>query len=67
MAYTKTTWADGDVITATKLNNAETGIKNNDTAIPTSASVSNGAIVFKNNASTTLFSVSLPVYNGGVS
>lgn len=26
MAYTKTTWADGDVITAEKLNNMENGI-----------------------------------------
>ena len=30
MSYTKTTWAKGDVITATKLNNIETGIYNND-------------------------------------
>ena len=28
MSYTKTTWAKGDVITATKLNNMENGIAN---------------------------------------
>ena len=27
MAYTKTTWASGDVVTAEKLNNAESGIE----------------------------------------
>ena len=27
MAYTKTTWASGDVVTADKLNNAESGIE----------------------------------------
>ena len=27
MAYVKTVWADGDVITATKLNNIETGLE----------------------------------------
>jgi len=30
MSYTKTTWSTGDTITAEKLNNIETGIKNND-------------------------------------
>lgn len=33
MPYKKTTWNDGDTITASKLNNAETGIATNDTAI----------------------------------
>lgn len=33
MSYKKTTWNDGDTITASKLNNAETGIATNDTAI----------------------------------
>lgn len=33
MTYKKTTWNDGDTITASKLNNAETGIATNDTAI----------------------------------
>lgn len=32
MSYTKKTWHDGDIITATGLNNMETGIKNADTA-----------------------------------
>lgn len=67
MAYVKTTWANGDIITATKLNNMETGISNNDTAIATSASISSGTISFKNGSGTTLFTVALPVYNGGVS
>jgi len=29
MSYTKTTWEDGDIITATKLNKIETGIYDN--------------------------------------
>ena len=33
MSYSKTTWANGDVITAAKLNNIEDGIAANDTAI----------------------------------
>lgn len=33
MSYTKTTWGDGDVITAAKLNNMEDGISQNDTYI----------------------------------
>lgn len=33
MAYTKTTWQDGDVITAAKLNNEEAGIAANDAAV----------------------------------
>ena len=33
MAYSKTTWATGDVITAAKLNNIEDGVAANDTAI----------------------------------
>lgn len=32
MAYVKTTWATGDVVTAAKLNNMENGIAANDTA-----------------------------------
>lgn len=82
MAYTKTTWNDGDVITAVKLNNEEAGIEANDQAITAlqtavagkagtdtvaaSAVVSSGSIVFKNGSGTTLFSVALPVYDGGV-
>lgn len=33
MAYSKTTWVNGDTITAEKLNNIEDGIAANDTAI----------------------------------
>jgi len=36
-------------------------------ALPASASISSGVISFKNGAGTTLFSVTLPVYSGGVS
>lgn len=36
-------------------------------SVPTQAAVSNGSIVFKNSNSATLFSVALPIYNGGVS
>lgn len=35
MAYNKTTWATGDVITAEKLNNIEGGIEGNDTIVVT--------------------------------
>ena len=35
MAYVKTTWATGDVVTAPKLNNMEDGIAANDAAIRT--------------------------------
>lgn len=35
MAYVKTVWATGDVITATKLNNAELGIETIDTELTT--------------------------------
>lgn len=33
MAYTKTTWQDRDVITATKLNNLEAGVETADKAV----------------------------------
>lgn len=39
----------------------------NTSAVPASASVSNGVVTFKNSANTTLFTFTLPVYNGGVS
>lgn len=75
MAYTKKTWANNDVITAAGLNNIENGVAANDTAvtttlpatIPASASESGGTISFKNSGGTTLFTVALPVYSGGVS
>lgn len=119
MAYSKTTWANGDVITATKLNNIETGVYTNDSnignlsnltttaknnlvaaineaaqsgggggvtvdsalstsstnpvqnkvitnALPASASISSGVISYKNSSGTTLFTVTLPLYNGGI-
>lgn len=82
MAYIRNTWADGDVITSAKLNNEEAGIEANDQAITAlqtavagkagtdtvaaSAAMSSGSIVFKNESGTTLFSVALPVYDGGV-
>lgn len=33
MAYSRTTWANGDLITAEKLNNLESGILGNETEI----------------------------------
>lgn len=64
MAYTKNTWSNGDVITKTKLDNIENGIYDN---AVTHTSESAGVISFKNGAGTTVFTVTLPVYNGGVS
>lgn len=64
MAYTKNTWNNGDTITKTKLDNIENGIYDN---AVTQTSESSGVILFKNAAGTTVFTVILPVYNGGVS
>ncbi|MBR2554292.1 MAG: hypothetical protein IKE94_05455 [Aeriscardovia sp.] len=74
MAYNKTTWANGDVITAQKLNNAENGIAANAEEITglksdlaQSASIdSSGLISFKNDSNVTVFTLQLPIYNGGV-
>lgn len=74
MSYTKTTWSNGDVISAAKLNNAEGGIEANDLAISDlksdlaqSASIdSSGLISFKNDSNVTVFTLQLPIYNGGV-
>lgn len=64
MAYTKNTWNNGDTITKTKLDNIENGIYDN---AVTQTSESSGVISFKNAAGITVFTVTLPVYNGGVS
>lgn len=64
MAYTKNTWNNGDTITKTKLDNIENGIYNN---AVTQTSEASGVISFKNAGGTTVFTVTLPVYNGGVS
>lgn len=37
MAYTKTTWGEGDVISAEKMNNIEAGVENANKAIPGNA------------------------------
>ncbi len=37
MAYTPTTWSDGDVITAEKMNKLEQGVQNQQTGIPGAA------------------------------
>jgi len=33
MSYTKTTWSDGDIITANKMNNIETGVESLNTDV----------------------------------
>lgn len=65
--YEQKTWVNGELVTDTKLNHMEQGIADNNVAIPTQASVESGSIVFKNGNNTTVFSVALPVYDGGVS
>ena len=40
MAYTKTTWNDGDVITKEKMNNLETGVETANNGIPLNATKS---------------------------
>lgn len=57
MAYTKNTWANGDVITKAKLDNIEDGIYDNTV---TTTDVVGGVANFKNADGTTLFSVNLP-------
>ena len=37
MAYTPTTWSDGDVITAEKMNKLEQGVKNEQVGAPGAA------------------------------
>lgn len=63
MAYTKHNWTTGETITSANLNHAETGIYN---ATITTTTVTSGVIDFKNGSGTTVFSVTLPLYNGGV-
>lgn len=64
MAYIKQTWSNGDVITKSKLDHIEDGIYDN---AATQSSESGGVISVKNAGGTTLFTITLPVYNGGVS
>ena len=45
MAYTKTTWNDGDVITKEKMNNLEAGVEAVDKAIPTAATTAKAGIM----------------------
>ena len=45
MAYTKTTWNDGDVITKEKMNNLETGVETANNGIPLNATKSNAGLV----------------------
>ncbi len=65
--YEQKTWVNGELVIDTKLNHMEQGIADNSVDIPTQAEVSGGSIVFKNGNNTTVFSVALPVYDGGVS
>lgn len=45
MAYTKTTWNDGDVITKEKMNNLETGVETGNNGIPLNATKSKAGLV----------------------
>ena len=45
MAYSKTTWNDGDVITKEKMNNLESGVEMANTGIPTTATTAKAGIV----------------------
>ncbi len=45
MAYTKTTWNDGDVITKEKMNNLETGVETANNGIPLNATKSKAGLV----------------------
>ena len=45
MAYTKTTWTDGDVITKEKMNNLETGVETANNGIPLNATKSKAGLV----------------------
>lgn len=45
MAYTKTTWNDGDVITKGKMNNLETGVETANNGIPLNATKSKAGLV----------------------
>ena len=45
MAYTKTTWNDGDVITKEKMNNLETGVETANNGIPLNATKSKAELV----------------------
>ena len=56
MAYTKQTWSNGDVITASKLGHIEDGIYDN--AI-TQAEESGGVIYFKNADGVTIFTLNI--------
>lgn len=63
MSYTKHNWANGETITANKLNGIENGIYN---ATITTTTVTGGVISFKDGDENTAFTVTLPLYNGGV-
>ena len=45
MAYEKTTWNDGDVITKEKMNNLETGCETANNGIPTAATTEKAGLV----------------------
>ena len=64
--YNQYPWTNGEVVNADKLNHIESGIYTNSAAIPASTTVSAGVITIKNEAGTALFTITLPLYNGGV-
>ena len=63
MAYTKHIWANGELLDATKMNQIEGGIYDN---AVTQATVSNGVVTCKNASGSTVYTITLPVYSGGI-
>ena len=45
MAYSKTTWNDGDVITKDKMNNLESGVETANNGIPAAATTEKAGLV----------------------
>lgn len=63
MAYAKKVWLNGELIDAEKLNHIENGIYNNTV---TQTTISNSTVTFSNSDGDPVFTLELPLYNGGV-
>lgn len=62
--FNKRQWQDGEVVDGAKMNDLEDRIYDN---VISQTSESDGVISFKNGDGDTVFTVTLPIYNGGVS